>query len=318
MASKLRLGLIGTGVAAIELYLPAFAQLGHKVQLVACCNRTRKKAEAYARLAKVPRVFDSAEELIADPEVEAVLISLPIDAQPAILKQALAAGKAVISEKPIAPSVAEGKRLLKAAARASSPWLVAENYAFLPALQRLASWVAQGKLGEPRLVEVYQLTHMTAKNPYFNTSWRQQPKHAGGFVLDGGIHMAHVLRRVMGTPELVQSLTAQFDPALPPMDTAVAVLRFPSGVLGTWTSCFSAHHRGPMLRVYGSTGTAELFFDHATLRSGRGKETRYETKVSSMVAQFSHFADVVKKGTPLLYTPEQALADLALIEAIVR
>ena len=184
MASKLRLGMIGTGVAARRLYLPAFARLGKKVEVVACMNRTRKKAEEYARLANIPKVVDTAEELILLPEVDAVLISLPIAAQPEWVKKALAAGKPVISEKPLAPSVAEGKKLVKAVARYDVPWLVAENFAFMPAIERLRGWLDQGRLGEPRLVEVMQLTFMDAKNPYFHTSWRHQPKHVGGFVAD--------------------------------------------------------------------------------------------------------------------------------------
>jgi predicted dehydrogenase len=318
MAARLRLGLIGTGVAARELYLPAFRALSKKLEVVACTNRTRKKAEAYARLAEIPEVLDSAEDVIASPDVEAVLISVPIDAQPELVLKVLAAGKAVISEKPLAPNVAAGKKLLKAAARYDAPWLVAENFAFMPAIDRVRRWLDEGKLGEPRLVQVFQLTFMDAKNPYFNTAWRQQPKHIGGFVADGGVHMAHALRRVMGMPEVVKNLTAQFDPALPPIDTAVAVLKFPSGVLGTWTSCFSAHYQGPMLRVFGSKGTAELYWSHALLRSGRGKETRFDAKGTSIEAEFSHFVDVVKKGTALAYTPEQALLDLSLIDSIVR
>jgi predicted dehydrogenase len=198
------------------------------------------------------------------------------------------------------------------------PWLVGENFAFMPAIARLASWVHEGKLGQPRLVEVMQLAFLDAKNPYFKTSWRHEGKHIGGFVADAGVHLAHALRRVMGVPDLVENLTAQFDPALSPIDTAVAVLRFPSGVLGTWTSCFSAYSQGPMLRVYGSKGTAELGWNHALLRTGRGKETRFETKVDSFEAEFSHFVDVVKKGVPVAYTPQDALLDLTLIDAIVR
>jgi predicted dehydrogenase len=310
--------MIGTGVAAHKLYLPAFNRLGHKLEVVACTNRTRKKAEQYARLANIPRVLDSAEELILSPDVEAVLISLPIEAQPDVVKRALAAGKAVLSEKPMAPSVAEGKKLVKAAARYEAPWLVGENFAFMPAIEKMRAWLEQGKLGEPRLVEIMQLTFMDAKNPYFHTSWRHQPKHVGGFVADGGVHMAHALRRVMGTPALIKNLTANFDPALAPIDTAVALLRFPSGALGTWTSCFSAHYHGPMLRVYGSKATAELGWSHAVLRTPAGKETRFETKVDSFEAQFRHFCDVVKKGVPVAYTPAAALEDLTLIEAIVR
>ena len=121
MKSKLRLGLLGTGVAANELYLPAFKKLGHELELVACTNRTRKKAERFARLAGVARVVDSAEALFALPEVEAVLISLPIAAQPPLVLAALQSGKAVLSEKPVAPSVAAGQKLLKAAKKLAPP-----------------------------------------------------------------------------------------------------------------------------------------------------------------------------------------------------
>jgi predicted dehydrogenase len=310
--------MIGTGVAARKLYLPALTALGKRIEIVACTNRTRKKAEAYARLAKIPKVVDSAAELLLLPEVDAVLISLPIDLQPALVKQALAAGKAVLSEKPMAPSVAEGRKLVKAAARFEAPWLVGENFAFMPAIARLEQWLEQGRLGEPRLVEAIQMTWMDRKNPFFHTPWRHEPKHVGGFVADAGVHVAHAVRRLFGMPEVVKSLTAQFDPALSPIDTAVAVLRFPSGVLGTWTSCFTAHYHGPMLRVYGSKGTAELGWNSALFRSARGKETSFRTEVDSFQAQFSHFCDVVQKGLPVAYGPEAALLDLTLIDAIVR
>jgi predicted dehydrogenase len=315
--AKLRLGMIGTGVAARRLYLPAFERLGKKLEIVACTNRTRRKAEQYARLAGIPRVVDTARELIALPEVEAVLISLPIAAQPEIVKLALAAGKPVLSEKPVAASVAQGRKLIQSVSRFETPWLVGENFAFMPAIARLSSWIEQGRLGEPRLLEAFQLSFVDRKNPYFATRWRQQPEHVGGFIADAGVHLAHAVRRMFGMPSQVKNLTAQFDPALLPIDTAVAVLRFPSGVLGTWTSCFSAHYRGPMLRVFGSKGTAELNWDNAVLRNAKGKETIFATKVNSFEAQFGHFCDVVKKGVPPLYGPDEALLDLQLIEAIV-
>jgi predicted dehydrogenase len=188
----------------------------------------------------------------------------------------------------------------------------------MPAIERLGAWLDQGKLGEPRLVQVSQLSNLTSKNPYFNTGWRQQPKHVGGFVVDAGVHLAYAVRRLLGTPEVVKNLTAQYNPALPPIDTALALLKFPSGALGTWSSCFSAHHGGPMLRIHGSAATAELGWSHALLRTARGKETRFEARQESMDLQFLHFADVVKNGAALAYTPEQALDDLRLIAAIVR
>jgi len=159
---------------------------------------------------------------------------------------------------------------------------------------------------------------MDKKNPFFATGWRQQPAHVGGFIADAGVHLAYTVRRVLGTPQVVENLTAQFDPALLPIDTALALLRFESGALGTWTSCFTAHHKGPMLRVYGSKATAELGWDNAVLRNARGKETVFRTDVDSFEAQFKHFCDVVQRGVPVAYGPDDALLDLQLIEAIVR
>ncbi len=72
---KLRLGLLGTGIVAEKHYLPAFQKLSRRIELVACANRTRQKAERFARLAGGPKVVDDAEQLFALPEVEAVLLS---------------------------------------------------------------------------------------------------------------------------------------------------------------------------------------------------------------------------------------------------
>lgn len=313
----LRLGLLGTGVAAEKLYLPAFEELRGRVEVVACANRTRRKAERYARMARIPKVVENAEELCALPEVDAVMVSLPIDAQPKYVLEALAAGKAVLSEKPVGPSVASAKRLIKAAKRYEAPWLVGENFTFMAHAQKLRELVKRGKLGDVRLVEARQLTRMDAKNPYFHTGWRTAPGHVGGFVTDAGVHVASLLRASFGTPRVVQNLTASFDPKLPPLDTALALLRFDSGLVGTWSSAFTVHDTGPMLRVFGTRATAELFYDRLVVRGANGRETTYPAGVSSFRAELEHFADVVQKGRPVAITPEEALADLALLEAVV-
>lgn len=315
--AKLRLGLLGTGVAAENLYLPAFEALAKRIQVVACANRTRAKAERFAKRAGVAKVVDSAEQLFAMPDVDAVVVSLPIDAQPKYVLAALRAGKAVLSEKPVGPSVAAARRLIRAAKPLAPPWLVGENFAFMDHAHELAELVKRGALGDVRLVEVAQLTFIDAKNKYFQTPWRQAPRHVGGFVSDGGVHLANVVRRCFGMPNVVKQLTASFDPALPPIDTALGLLRFDSGAVGTWTSCFSAHYQGPMLRVYGRKANAELFWDHLIVRDGKGREVRHASKKPSFVAQFEHFADVVQRGRKPWVSPEEALKDLILLEALL-
>jgi predicted dehydrogenase len=315
--NKLRLGLLGTGIAAEKLYLPAFRELRHRIELVACTNRTRKKAERYARIAGVQRVVDDADELFALPDIDAVLVSLPIAVQPRYVLAALRAEKAVLSEKPVGPSVADARRLIRASKRFAAPWLVGENFAFMSHAAKLADLVQGGRLGEVRLVEVRQMTFMDAENPYFHTGWRAEPGHVGGFIVDAGVHLANVVRRCFGTPVVVAARSARFEPALPPPDTAVALLKFESGALGTWTSAFSTHYKGPLLRVFGRRASAEFHHTHLVVSDRKGRTQRIEQKESSFRAEFAHFADVVKKGRPLAITPEDALADLALLEAVV-
>lgn len=316
MKHKLRLGMLGTGVAARLLYWPALERLRSKVELVACANRTRKKAERYARLTGIPRVVDSAEELFALPDVDAVLISLPIAAQPPLILKALASGKAVLSEKPVASTVAEARKLLKATRRYDAPWLVGENFAFMPHIARLREWLRAGRLGAIRFVEARQITLMNSKNPYFSTPWRHADDFSGGFVVDGGVHLANAVRRCFGMPVSIRALSARLDASLPPPDTAVAALAFESGALGTWTSCFNARYTGPMLRVFGSKAEAELYWSHVVLRTAQGREIRFDSPENSFYIQFAHFVDVVQKGVAPEVTPEDALEDLALVEAI--
>jgi len=315
---RLRLGLLGTGLAPRKLYLPAFEQLRSRIELVACANRRRKKAVEYARLAGIPRVVGSAEELFALADIDAVLISLPIDLQPAYVLAALAAGKAVLSEKPVGPSLAGARALVRRAKRFDPPWLVGENFAFMPHVTRLAEWVKAGRLGNVRLAEATQMTVMDARNPYFHTPWRKKPGHLGGFVADAGVHLACALRRALGAPTAVKSFAAQFERTLPPLDTVVATLSFESGALGTWRSCFSAQREGPMLCLYGSRANAELFYDRAVLTDHRGKATTVKPRVNSFAAEFSHFADMVLRGKPAAYTPEEALLDLGIMDRIIR
>lgn len=317
MRRTIRLGIVGTGVAARRLYLPAFENPKSRVELVACCNRDRKKAQSYAKLARIPKVTNTPEELIALPEVEGVLLSLPIEVMPRYVLHCLEEGKPVLSEKPVAPSLRAGKELLRAASRYDTPWLVGENFAFMSQALKVGDWLRHGRLGDVRLVEVTQITRMDSKNPYFKTSWRKEPAFVGAFVVDSGVHLAHWVRTTFGYPKKILGLGASLDARLPPPDTAVASLAFDSGALGSWRSCFCADYSGPILRVFGSQANAEVFWTHASLTNKNGKSTTYRARTDSFTLQFSHFADVVLGRELPRVTPKDALDDLALVEAIV-
>jgi predicted dehydrogenase len=191
--------------------------------------------------------------------------------------------------------------------------MIGENFAFMSHVLELEKRVINGQLGEVRLIEARQINWMDRRNPYFNTSWRAQPEHSGGFVLDGGVHLAHVVRRCFGMPKVVGRNRAAFNPLLPPFDTALALLQFDSGAVGTWTSCFAARDSGPMLRVLGTRANASLFWDRLELTTPNGRTREIRSKRDSFVAQFEHFADVVLGGKASQMTPASGVLDLELI-----
>lgn len=317
----LRLGLLGTGLAARKLYWPALAGMPKLIQLVAVCNRTKSKAQAFARDTNTPLVVDTAEELFSLPHLDAVVISLPIDQQPRHVLKALQAGKHVLSEKPVAPNLAAGRALLKAAApyqRKGLQWLVGENFHFMPHVAQAQAWLEEGALGDVRVAEARQTTFMDEGNPYYHTAWRTDPRFVGGFVVDGGVHIANIVRRLLGLPVELKSLNARFSPSLPPLDTCVAALRFRSGAVGLWLSCYAMQGGGPMVALRGSRADLEIHWDHAVLKAHVGRSRVYRAPHGSFEGQFRHFARACRGLEPLAFTPREALADLAFMQGLVQ
>lgn len=313
----LRVGLLGTGVAAWRLYKPAFEELGARLALVACANRTLAKASKFAEATGFSRVEPDASALFAATDIDAIIVSLPIDVQAEFVLEALRAGKAVLSEKPVAASVPQAQSLIQAAHELPAAWMVGENFAFMSHVRKLEALVQKDRFGRIRLIEARQMNWMDRENPYFHTAWRAKPRFEGGFLVDGGVHVAHVVNRCFGAPLVTSALQANFEPTLHPMDTAVALLRFQSGALGTWTSCFTVRDRqAPLLRVLGETANAALYYDRLEVTTAKGKTTTTPAGRDSFAAQFAHFADVVQSGKSLDVTPEQALTDLRLITAV--
>jgi predicted dehydrogenase len=317
---KLRLGIIGTGIATNDLYFPWLMKLRSRIEIVAVANRRRAKAVAFAKRAGVDRVHRTGEALLRDPEVEAVLLSLPIHLNARWVMKALRAGKHVLCEKPIAATLDEARRLVREAKHFDRVYLVAENYFFTPHIQIARHWVKKGLLGDVRLVEAGQIHLTTPDNKYAKTAWRKRPKHLGGFVADAGVHVANVIRETFGMPTAVSNLTALHDPRLVPIDTAVATFMLPNGALGVFRSCFSARAHGelPLLRAYGSRANLEIYWNRSVLYVHDRKPLVVSSRENGFHHELLHFADAVVRRKKLRFEPRAALLDLELMERIVR
>ena len=317
----IRLAVIGAGIFARESHLPAILALGDTFELAAISSRTPASAAQFNALLAAPvAVHHDLADVLARDDIEAVDLALPITAMPAAIEAALAAGKHVISEKPAAPDVATGQRLLESYARhPGQVWMVAENYRYEAPFVEAREVVASGVLGRPVLADWAIYVEMRPGNKFYHTAWRQDPAYMGGFVLDGGVHHAAGLRFVLGEVASVTATATQIQPDLPPVDTLSAALLFESGALASYSVTFAAG--APWY------GALQVVGERGALRMQRGGEVEVtvdgQTEVhavtgfSGIEGEFAAFAAAIREGTPHRNPPAETLRDVAVIEAIL-
>ena len=335
MPTPVRVVLVGCGWFACVAHIPALKRLEGegRIKLVGLCSRseasTKRAAGLYARQAL--KHYLSLDEVAADPDVDLVDLTLPIEVMPGAIKLFLSAGKHVISEKPGAPSVATGIELMEHHARLERPvvWAVAENWRFKKTTQMVEDIVASGVLGEIRFAD---FTYLSFQKPD-NLRWRISPGYAGGYILDHGVHFIALLRKIVGEIEEISASVSQRVPYLAPADSVTAILSFASGAEGAYRLTFAAPYRAgdQGLRLTGSNGTLLAGFNRFSPRDFRHNWIRVQTSSrkrfipvmddlfvpGGVYETLSHCIDAVQQGAALVSSPAQALRDVAVAEAMI-
>lgn len=174
-------------------HIPALAALGEAAPaLKAVYSRSEKSARELAdaaavslNLSKPPAIYHDGDELsgldslLARNDIQAIIIALPITVQPTIILKALAAGKHVLSEKPVAPDVAQGLKLIKTYRSQYKPeglvWRVAENFEAEPGLRAAANAIAAGKIGNVVFFRAVACNYVDEESKWYKTPWRTVP-----------------------------------------------------------------------------------------------------------------------------------------------
>ncbi len=255
--SDIRWGVIGCGAVCEKKSAPALAHVPGSA-LVAVMRRDAARAADYARRHNVPRWYDDAARLIADPEVDAVYIATPPDTHLEYTRAAAAAGKPVYVEKPMARNHAECLAMIDACERAGVPLFVAYYRRALPTFLKVRDLLADGGIGTPRFVSIY-LTNPVRddeKDPS-NLPWRVLPHlSGGGHFHDLASHQLDLLDFLLG-PILDPVGVAANQAGLYPADDVVAAAwRHATGVLGSGIWCFTVaeSERADAIEIVGDRG----------------------------------------------------------------
>jgi len=195
---KIGVGIIGTGRIAEMVHAPSFSLWPAACEIRAVASRVEERARAFADRWGIPRAYGDWQALLRDPGVEAVSICLPSGLTAGVARAAVAAGKHILCEKPLALSGAEAQEVARAAAGAARIHMVAFTFRFVPALRYLKRLVEQGHFGEIRHCRFSAFTDLML-DPARPIAWRNRREQAGpGIIADMGSHCIDFARCLIG------------------------------------------------------------------------------------------------------------------------
>jgi predicted dehydrogenase len=315
----LRIGVLGAArIAPLALIRPA--RHNPEVVVAAVAARDGARARKFAATNGIARVHDDYEALIADPDLDAIYNPLPNGLHGKWTRAALQAGKHVLCEKPFTANAAEAREIAGEAAASGLVVMEAFHYRYHPLSLRAEEIIASGELGTLNRVEAALCFPL----PMFSDI-RYNYALAGGALMDAGCYAVHMARTFGGSaPEVVSAQAKLRDPQV---DRAMtAELRFSEGHTGRIRcSMWSARLLEISTRVVGDRGELRLFnpvtphFVHRlSVRSGDGKRAEHFPRRPSYAYQLDAFAAAVLRGVPVKTTPEDAIENMAVIDAIYR
>jgi predicted dehydrogenase len=323
MAAIVRFGVLGAArIAPAALLRPAASNGEVTVEAVAA--RDPARTTEFAARHKIPRIAETYEALVADPDIDAIYIPLPNSLHAEWTLAALAANKHVLCEKPFTANADEAVVVAAAAGEAAtrSGLVVMEafHYRHHPLAHRMREIVDSGELGALRHIETWLCA------PIFNKSdIRYQYGLAGGAMMDMGSYVVHMARLLGGQEPTVVSARAKLQGR--DIDRAMtAQLQFPGGhTASVHCSMWSSSVLRLAARVTGERGELRVFNPIApqftswlTVRSGGGRRIEIPSRRPTYAYQLETFCDAVLRGQPTLTTPDDAVANMQILDAVYR
>lgn len=330
------IAIIGAGIFATDEHLPALVKLNADLKAI----YSRSAATASTLVTEAKKLGLTAVELYSEDtagytlddllkrdDIKAVIIILPILVQPGIIRRCFAAGKHVLSEKPVAKDIATARGLIedykKHYAGKGIIFSVAEQFRFMKEFELGRKWIVDEKaVGEIIQLHLKIWRNQGPQGKYYETPWRKVPEYQGGFLLDGGVHQTAMIRYVSGEEVIeTRSFATQVAAHLPPLDTVNAAILLNGGGTGTISMSFASTTRKTEFIIIGTKGSFSLtdasggYKLNLDLLSG---ESREETVASKGVQlEIEAFLAAITTGKAQERAgPEEALNDLAIIESL--
>jgi predicted dehydrogenase len=275
---KIKWGIIGCGNVTEVKSGPAFNKVANS-ELVAVMRRDARLAEDYAIRHNVPKWYSNVDDLINDPEVNAIYIATPPDVHLAYTEKALRAGKPTYVEKPMARTAEECDEMNRISKETGTPLYVAYYRRTLPYFVKLKQLLDQKTIGDIRSVtiQLHWQPYDEEVGPDAQPRWRVFPEiSGGGHFHDLASHQFDYLEYVFGPIKSATGIARNQAGLYPADDIVVANFEFESGILGNGSWCFTVNkeQRIDEAQIIGSKGKITFsFFEKYSIKVETGAYT---------------------------------------------
>ncbi|MEX2353823.1 MAG: Gfo/Idh/MocA family oxidoreductase [Gammaproteobacteria bacterium] len=254
---KIRFGLIGCGRISPK-HLEAITQHNENAELVSVCDLNEVALKQTSEQYKVPG-FRSLDEMLSKSEADVISICTPSGLHPDQVVSVARAGRHIITEKPMATRLVDGKRMVRSADEAGVHLFVVKQNRLNPTLQLLKSAVARKRFGRIYMVTVN--VFWTRPQEYYDQArWRGTWEFDGGAFMNQASHYIDLLDWLIGPIESVNAYTATLDRNIEVEDTGVASIKWRSGALGTLNVTMLTYPKNyeGSITILGEKGTVEI------------------------------------------------------------
>ena len=315
---KVNWGVISTASIGLVEVIPAM-QKGQYTQVTAIASRSLEKAQHAAQQLGIPKAYGAYDELLADPDIDAVYIPLPNHLHIPWSIKALEAGKHVLCEKPLGMDAGDARRLLEAARRYPSLKVMeAFMYRHHPQWKLAEQLVKGGEIGELRSIHAYFNYYLP--DP---ANIRNMADIGGGGMLDVGCYAVSLSRLIFESEPRRVFAAMQLDPQFQTDRLTAGILEFDAGI-ATFT-CATQLADFQQVNILGTSGRVELEAPfnppidqpiRVYLHNANGRRELVLDICDQFTIQGDLFSKAILEDTPVPTPPEDAIANMATIDAL--
>lgn len=310
-------GVISTANIAQQQLIPAIGRASN-AELVAISSRG-SQVHAVASKLGVSKAYESYEELLNDPDIEAVYIPLPNHLHKEWVFKAAKQGKHVLCEKPVSLTAQEAEEMVEICRENNVKFMEAFMYQLHPQHKRVKEIMSSGEIGDIKLIKSSHSFYMQSRENKF----RMDKTMGGGSLYDVGCYSIHAIRYLLDTEPISVQCSAELDPETGVDMSAFGYLNMGGGVRAMFDCSFDMTERNEY-EIIGTKGTIKVPF--AFRPDNNGGVGKIITQVADMVREeniygdlyrleVEHFSDAIKGNSDLEVTGISTINNMRVIEA---